>query len=841
MKHIIKITLFLVFFSLLIVPSSSFEDTFQYYPNANVSNTWSITDIDYYPQEGYCAADAAIVTSGATYSRSYKMRTRNANVAGYAGWCYAGMMNKEAFSSNYFSFNLRTNTYSTGGSSFGTKEITFYNNSKDMYETVSFKYNDGSDGLWEFVRDGEDNVTLYINGIDEGIQFTFADAFSFASINLTGRWNGVGQHDSLIIVDDITTSTYGVGIGQEAFSRQISEIYNDVINISWKGDGHYISSYTNSEYKISITKDDAELLNTTVKEIGYGINGSGNGDNFTGFANFLRSDLTLNDTVFGTYYAKLTKAGTPVASDYFTLSAPDVGTPTSIFNESFQNYPSNDITPNWSVTASSSGRCSASTSVVNRATQSRSVRMHTQNSGDVGASWCYSGIKALNESGSNYWAFNLISYSYSGGGSSYGTKTLKFYDVDGVLINSVNFPYSTTGLWELIRVEETGDVALRINAIDKGTVVNLDSMPYYIEFYLTGRWNGYGTHSSTIIIDDISTSGNYISVGSQSTNRTMINTDSNDINVTWTVNTFPYVNFTSSELRMTVDRYIGASSIELYNETIKNATDTTIMQGIVNFNRSILTENDTIPGTYKFNLLKSNVSISSDYFIYGNLITFQSLSISPSTFPQSQSTTITAWITGVTNSNSVIASIFDPNSNLINISLSSIGSDLYQSQFTQTNTPGRHYVTTITADSTNQNYNLDYPFTVTPTNTENTGSSSSSSSSSTPIPTSSPTPTPTTNPLDNIIPNLPDSLTQNNPLENFFESLPTSIKQTISYTLTPSLYLFDILFLLLIVILLYIIYNRKLEPSKIIFSTLTFFIVLRILNINLTTMLTGVT
>ena len=54
MKHIIKITLFLVFFSLLIVPSSSFEDTFQYYPDGNISTQWT---------------GGSIVTSGATYSR----------------------------------------------------------------------------------------------------------------------------------------------------------------------------------------------------------------------------------------------------------------------------------------------------------------------------------------------------------------------------------------------------------------------------------------------------------------------------------------------------------------------------------------------------------------------------------------------------------------------------------------------------------------------------------------------------------------------------------------------------------------------------------------------------
>ena len=224
---------------------------------------------------------------------------------------------------------------------------------------------------------------------------------------------------------------------------------------------------------------------------------------------------------------------------------------------------------------------------------------------------------------------------------------------------------------------------------------------------------------------------------------------------------------------------------------------------------------------------------------------FQSLSISPTSFPQSQSTQITAWITGVTDSTSVSATILNPSSQNINIPLPSTGSDIYSAQFTQTNTPGRHYVTTITADSTPQSYNLNYPFTVTPTNTENTGSSSSSSSStissSTPIPTSSPTPIPTTNPLDNIIPNLPDSLTQNNPLENFFESLPTSIKQTISYIITPSLYLFDILFILLIIILLTVLVNYEVTVEETIFFTLALFIILRLIGINLTSILTGLT
>ena len=840
MTFTLKIIILTLFFLTLITSSSAFEDTFQYYPSDDFSETWNTSG----------NGETSISQSGGTFNRAIRLFSDVYSTGSET----LTLQLDDASSGKYWSFNvLAGGIVRTGGTVEGSTGVRFYNASGVLIAEHQLFYGQvtGSmeNGLYEYYSDDGTNLTLRINGIEQGTVDTLWNDEDMAIIEFYVTNHMISSSGTYLYahltIDDISNDGNIIDLATESKTHTFTDSNSASIDVSWTTDSYPLSTFNSSLYEIVIKSyingNFSEISRTTVKP-------ATNTSPFAGIQSYNEDTLTNNSSSLGTYYFYLERDGTSIASDYFTLISTSITSGTTI--DSFQYYPNGDFTSNWV----SSGNGASSIITQGGTNYNRALYLYSNVYFWGSETVTYN---ATNVTSSNYWSFRVLGGSMGGVGSHENWVYVVFLDEDSNVLLTDTVLYSTgsasltTGLYEYL-VSDSNDVTLRINGQNQGVQGTVTENPSRIRFYVRNHMiQAGGTASSSMIVDDVSTNGNVVSIASENTSRILNSTHSNTTEITWSMNSYPLDSFNDSTYKIVVNRSLQGINTTVNTTTIKQTGDTSTFSGLTLFNRSRdFTSNDTINATYYTYLAKDDIKITNDYFLFGDIpyVIFQSLSISPTTFPQSQSTTITAWITGVSVPTSVIASIFDPFSNTINISLPSIGSDIYSAQFTQTNTPGRHYVTTVYADSSNQNYNLLYPFTVTATNTENTGGSSSSSSS-TPISTSTPTSIPTTNPLDNILPNLPDSLTQNNPiiesitqsLTDLISPLQKPIKQTISYIITPSLYLFDITFLLLLILLMFIVFNQTLVPSKIIFFSLTVFILLRLLNLNLTTLLTGLT
>lgn len=115
--------------------------------------------------------------------------------------------------------------------------------------------------------------------------------------------------------------------------------------------------------------------------------------------------------------------------------------------------------------------------------------------------------------------------------------------------------------------------------------------------------------------------------------------------------------------------------------------------------------------TLTVNLTSANSTSNTVTWTITSSPLFQSVTISSSNIFQGQSTQITAWVTNVSNTTLVTALITTPTTTST-LSLSDSGSDLYVGTFSDTNAVGRHYVTSVTADTVANSYALTKLFTV---------------------------------------------------------------------------------------------------------------------------------
>lgn len=250
---------------------------------------------------------------------------------------------------------------------------------------------------------------------------------------------------------------------------------------------------------------------------------------------------------------------------------------------------------------------------------------------------------------------------------------------------------------------------------------------------------------------------------------------------------------------------------------------------------------DYQPHTVKMNATNTNGTVWQNWTINaGRTLSYESLQVVPSTITQGQSTTVTAWITNYSDTSTANVTITSPSSSTITLSLPYTGSDLFSGSFSQTNEAGRYYVTHTTIDGITKTNGLVYPFIIERLPTESTGSSSNGGNNNNNNANEENNDNDNTNDELN---NLDDTFIQSLPpvFQEFINNIPSPIKQTISYIITPSLYIFDIFFVFLIVILLTVLANYEVTIEETVFFTLALFIILRLIGVNLTSILTGLT
>ena len=298
--------------------------------------------------------------------------------------------------------------------------------------------------------------------------------------------------------------------------------------------------------------------------------------------------------------------------------------PASAFEDTFQYYPGGDFSSVWYEEGDEIAAppyADYSVSIVNDgdASYSRSIKLYAADlpSKWLSSDWAWSSITSINPSESTYWSFNVREINSDGG--QINNFKIYFYDLDGYLIGTTSDFYPTymdeTGMWEILIIENT--MYLRINGVDKGSVGSCSDIPAYIKFYtyIKGPFNNQGTFKNTWILDDISTGGNVVGIGSESTSHTLTEANLNPTNISFAMNSFPLASYTSSEYKIDIKRSESGTFTNIVDEIVKPAGESSPFVGFSNWNRSVsLTEEDTAYGLYMVYLTKDSVSQDIDYF-----------------------------------------------------------------------------------------------------------------------------------------------------------------------------------------------------------------------------------
>lgn len=298
---------------------------------------------------------------------------------------------------------------------------------------------------------------------------------------------------------------------------------------------------------------------------------------------------------------------------FATIAVLLTSVPSKAFEDTFQYYPGGIATSNWQFTTGASGSGGITTY---GATYSRVLYIATNN---VGCSGSSESVKALTGTASNYWSYNVR--SYSGSSASGSGFTVYFYNQAGTNIwggtmSSAQFASctNTCGLWELSVTG--GQVYARLDGVDKGILGGtISETPYYIGYSVSVSGTGCGSYGYTAYIDDVTTSGYISGLGTESTSHILTESNSNTTDVSYSINTFPFADYTNSSYRNVIQKYTGTTQINIINTTIKNATQTGIYSGFTTYNRKgQLTSMDTNYGLYFSYTQKNNVTVASDYF-----------------------------------------------------------------------------------------------------------------------------------------------------------------------------------------------------------------------------------
>jgi len=304
---------------LFILPSSAYENTMEY----GTYDEHFIVVIDSGPQiYGYvnskdfvvagCSAQSGIIARN--YNRVLQMD--DDALAGTAGTTV--LASYPASESNYWAFNMLCGR--SGGQVAGNSaiHILFYDN--NGYQILDYKlpnsFFSASDviyrGYWECVRDsGSGQIELLVNGVNRATIGTTSDVPAHVGLKITYSSN----HDVGLVIDDITTTGYIVGIGSPVDVHTITEVVADDIDISFGIKSFPAATYQAAEYKIDIKRNVEGTYTDIENEI---IKGAGNSTPYVGMSIWDRgADLTDNDTAYGLYMVYLTEDGVSKDSEYF--------------------------------------------------------------------------------------------------------------------------------------------------------------------------------------------------------------------------------------------------------------------------------------------------------------------------------------------------------------------------------------------------------------------------------------------------------------------------------------------------------------------------------------------
>jgi hypothetical protein len=317
-----RLFLFIIILLFLFIPSSAFEDTFQYYPDPeDISANWY--EVFYTADPTPSSHDINISADGnATYSRSVFFDLYMHN--GYN--TYTGIQLASPTASNYWAFTLR-NFYKPDGyinwNAYHYLNVIFYDS--DGYQCYKYSFVDGGTdypdlGRYEFTVSGND-VYLSIDGVEKGIVGTTCSGTPNYIEITSGLYATVSNLCHLYCyIDDITTTGYIVGIGTETTTHTLTELNLNPMNISYGIKSYPLVAYQAAEYKIDIKRSVegtyTDIENEVVKVVG-------NTSPQYGFSNWNRSaDLTDTDTAYGLYMVYLTEDGVSKDSDYFFFAPP---------------------------------------------------------------------------------------------------------------------------------------------------------------------------------------------------------------------------------------------------------------------------------------------------------------------------------------------------------------------------------------------------------------------------------------------------------------------------------------------------------------------------------------
>jgi len=335
--------------------------------------------------------------------------------------------------------------------------------------------------------------------------------------------------------------------------------------------------------------------------------------------------------------------------------------PASAFEDTFQYYPGGDVSSTWTVEyldanpgwfTATYGIVDNSGATYSRAYNMKLVRDDSTNHNDRLSMFAHA------SGGSNYWSFNVKHLQKRHGSQTYSNLYLEFFDANGVSIYSfdilpdfanntaVLWPEGDIGFWEVVKQEN--DIYIRIDGVDMGQFGSpVSGTPHFIRFRIEIPNGGAVPCGSFIEIDDVSTNGNIVGIGTESTSHTLTEVNLNPINISYTINTYPYADYTNSEYKINIKRSVNGVFTNIQDEIIKSVGNTSVYYGFSNWNRSVdLTGNDLDYGLYMVYLLDDGTNVDTDYFFFAPPGDVSTIAFSNTEIPIGVSETITYSIDG---------------------------------------------------------------------------------------------------------------------------------------------------------------------------------------------------
>ncbi|NOR84577.1 hypothetical protein GQ473_00520, partial [archaeon] len=211
--------------------------------------------------------------------------------------------------------------------------------------------------------------------------------------------------------------------------------------------------------------------------------------------------------------------------------------PVSAFEDTFQDYPSGDYSDEWytdEYVTPGHGLDVYHDIFTNGGTYSRCFRIGVDN--DPWSSSEFVQLWHYTPSVSNYWAANfryLHTYSNAAGDKEQQKLNVYFYDIDGYqlfyhsfITSNTTFQYApnygSSGLFEWLRDSGSNQVTLRVNGVDQGVVGSASKQMAYISFRIDHGYVATGDdQTSWMYIDDVTSGGNIVGIGTESTTHTV--------------------------------------------------------------------------------------------------------------------------------------------------------------------------------------------------------------------------------------------------------------------------------------------------------------------------------